>query len=63
MVSRMVPKIRNELCSATSPTGQISISDLKLMGIFIHWMALEQAVDDLKHTSVAIWYDNISAVA
>ena len=55
--------ICDELCSPTNPTGQISISDLELMGIFMHWMALEQAVDNLKHTSVAIWCDNISSVA
>ena len=56
-------EIRDELCFTTNPTGRISISDLELMGIFMHWMALEQAVDDLQHTSVAIWCDNISAVA
>ena len=58
-------EVRDELCSATNPTGRISISDLELMGIFMHWMALEQAVDPkaLYHASVAIWCDNISAVA
>ena len=55
--------IRDELSSSTNPNGSISISDLELMGIFMHWMALEQAVDDLTHTSVAIWCDNISAVS
>ena len=33
------------------------------MGICMHWISLEQAFDDLKHTSVAIWCDNISAVS
>ena len=29
----------------------------------MHWMVLEQAVDNLKHISVAIWCDNISVVS
>ena len=33
------------------------------MGICMHWMALEQAVDDIKPTSVVIWCDNILAIS
>ena len=55
--------IRDEMCSLTSPNGSLSISVLELMGIFVYCMALEQAVDDPKHTSVTIWCDNISALS
>ena len=55
--------IRDELCSPTNKNGRLSISDLELMGIFMHWMALEQAIGNLTHKSVAIWCDNIPAVS
>ena len=56
--------IRNALCTAQNPTGSLTISDLELMGVFMHWLALEQAVGTkLHHQSPAIWCDNLPAVA
>ena len=54
----------NLLCTAQNLAGTITISDMELMGVFMHWLALEQAIrPDLKHQSPAIWYDNLPAVA
>ena len=57
--------ISNRLVSDANPTGDISISDLELLGIFINWLVLEYAVDKttLKFNSVAMWCDNLPAVA
>jgi hypothetical protein len=61
------PDITASFCSAINPTGRITISDLELAGIFIHFLALESHVQlhnqTLKHQSVAIWCDNLPAVA
>ena len=50
--------IRNELCSASNPSGSITISDLELMGIFMHFLAIESRMahsrSSLKHQSLAI---------
>ena len=58
-------EVCEQLCTAENPEGPITISDLKLCGIFIQWLVLEQAVglEPLKHQSPAIWCDNISAVS
>jgi len=57
--------IRDQFCSSTNITGTLTISDLELTGIFLHWLVLEQSVEisTLKHNSVAIWCDNLPAVA
>ena len=58
-------EIRDQFCSSTNKEGTLTISDLELTGILMHWMVLEQAVDPttLNHNSVAIWCDNLPAVA
>ena len=57
--------VRRTLVSSTNRTGLLTISDLELMGILLHWLVLEQTVeqDQLKHTSIAIWCDNLPAVS
>ena len=57
--------IRNKLISPANPNGTLSISDLELIGILMHWLALEQAVTpaDLLHQSPAIWCDNLPGVS
>ena len=59
--------VQNKLCSSTNKTGALTISDLELMGIFMHFLALEEYVKgqetSLHHKSVAIWCDNLPAVA
>lgn len=57
--------IRNNLCTDNNPEGPITISDLELLGIFMHWLTLEKVIgkDKLEKESLAIWCDNISAVA
>ena len=59
--------VRDQFCSSTNKTGAITISDLELMGIFLHFLALEEYTkwtsQPLKHQSVAIWCDNLPAVA
>ena len=58
-------EVRNKLCTDTNKEGTITISDLELLGIFMHWLALEAAVgaENLRHTSPAIWCDNLPAVS
>jgi len=58
-------EIRDQFCSSTNKAGQLTISDMELTGILLQWLVLEQAVDTatLKHNSVAIWCDNLPAVA
>jgi hypothetical protein len=58
-------EIPDQFCSSTNKSGQLTISDLDLTGILLQWLVLEQAVDTktLKHNSIAIWCDNLPAVA
>ena len=58
-------EIRDQFCSSSNKTGSLTISDLELTGILLHWMVLEHSVDPttLNHNSVAIWCDNQPAVA
>ena len=57
--------IQARLNSDNNPHGDITIAELELMGVFIQWLVLEQATstDTLKFKSVAIWCNNLSAVA
>lgn len=59
--------VQQDFCSSNNPTGAITISDLELMGIFMHFLALEETLKrrraTLTHKSVAIWCDNLPAVA
>ena len=65
MVSEVAHGSEKELCTDNNPKGKITICDLELLGILMHWLALEQAVnkEDLKHQSPAIWCDNLAAVS
>ena len=57
--------IRDQLCTDTNPKGDITISYLKLLGVLMLWLALEQAVGivALHPQSPAIWCDIMSAVS
>jgi len=59
--------IRTQLCTDKNRHGTITISDLELAGILFHFLALESIATkqgySLKHQSVAIWCDNLPAVA
>ena len=59
--------LRNQLYSSTNPKGAISIPDLKLTGIFMHFLALkahlQQYGANLRLKTVTIWYNNLPAVA
>ena len=59
------PEIQNTLVTSSNRNGLLTISDLELMGILLHWLALEASVDkaSLVHTSIAIWCDNLPAVS
>jgi hypothetical protein len=58
-------EIWHQFCSSANKTGQLTISDLELTFILLQWLVLEQAVGTktLKHNSIAIWCDNLPAVA
>ena len=59
--------ITDNLVTDTNPAGSISISDLELAGIVLHFLALEALLaptqHTLRHATVAIWCDNLAAVA
>jgi hypothetical protein len=57
--------IRDQFCSSSNKTGTLTISDLELTGILLHWLVLEHIVDiaTLRDSSVSIWCDNLHAVA
>jgi hypothetical protein len=57
--------IRDQFCSSSNKTGTLTISDLELTGILLHWLVLEHIVDigTLRDASVSIWCDNLPAVA
>ena len=48
-----------------NPHGDITIAELELFGVFLQWLILEQATsaEDLERKSVAIWCNNLPAVA
>ncbi len=56
--------IKNNLISADNPNGLITINDLEMAGVLLHWLVLEQLVpsSSLRHTHVAIFCDNKSTV-
>ena len=55
--------IRALIITDDNPNGTLTIADLELAGIVLHFLALEQTVINLQHKSVAIWCDNLPAVA
>jgi hypothetical protein len=58
-------EIRDQFFSSANKSGQLTISGLELTRILLQWLVLEQAAGTktLKHNSVAIWCDNLPAVA
>lgn len=59
--------IQNAIITDDNPKGTITISDLELAGVLLHFMVLEQLTlsqpGALRHQTPAIWCDNLSAVA
>jgi hypothetical protein len=57
--------IRDQLCSSANKIGTLTISDLEITGILLHWLVLEHIVDiaTLRNASVSIWCYNLPAVA
>ena len=58
-------EVQQRLVTDDNPHGNITIAELELFGVFLQWLVLEQAVaaEDLERKSVAIWCDNLPAVA
>jgi hypothetical protein len=56
--------IRDQFCSSANKTGTLTISDLELTGILLHWLVLEHVVEPatLRNAS-SVWCDNLPAVA
>jgi hypothetical protein len=59
------PEVQNNLVTSSNRSGLLTISDLELMGILLHWLVLEASVNTttLIHSSIAIWCDNLPAVS
>jgi hypothetical protein len=57
--------IRDQFCSASNKTVSLTILDLEITGILLHWLVLEHVLDTstLHDVSVSIWCDNLPAVA
>jgi hypothetical protein len=49
--------------TAAAQAHKLSINDLEMAGILLHWLMLEEAAGPLKHKHIALWCDNTSAVA
>ncbi len=56
------PDIQAAVVSEANPRGSISNSDLKMMGLLLQWLVLEQ-FGTLQHAHVACWCDNTPMVA
>ena len=54
--------IPGQLISSANPKGTLTINDLELAALLLHYLVLEQLVD-LKHQHAAAWVDNKSTVA
>lgn len=54
--------IAARLISESNPRGDLTINDLEMAGLLLHYLVLEQLVD-LKHQHAAAWVDNTSAVS
>ena len=57
--------IQSRLVAPSNPDVTLSISDLELIGIHMHWLVLKQTVSQeaLCHKSPAIWCNNLPAVS
>ena len=56
--------IQHQLASTVNPKGRITINDLEMTGILLHWLVLESVSPcSLQHTNVGIYCDNTSAVS
>ncbi len=57
------PDIAARLVSADNPEGDITINDLEMAGVLIHWLVLEIiAPESLQYTNVGIFCDNSTTV-
>ena len=57
------PDIAQRMISPTNPTGDLTINDLEMAGLLLHYLVLEQLVDTLEHKHAAAWCDNTSTVS
>ena len=54
--------IQNGLISNDAPEGWLSINDLEMAGMLLHWLVLENIVN-IRHKHIGAWCDNSSSVA
>ena len=54
--------ISDQLVSPTNPKGSLTINDLEMAGLLLHYLVLERLAD-LKHKHAAAWCDNTSTVS
>lgn len=57
------PDIRAELVSPQNPTGSLSINDLEMAGFLITWLVMEEIIDDMRQTNIALFSDNSPSVS
>lgn len=57
--------IQDNLVSESNPDGTITINDLEMAGVLLHWLALENILgtEALKHAHVGIYCDNTATVS
>ena len=55
--------IQDMVCTHDNPSGQITNSALKLAGLLICWLVMEEVAPSLYHKHVGLYYDNSAAVA
>ena len=54
--------IQHRLRTADNLKGDLSINDLEMAGLLLHWLVLECIAPSLRHCHVALYCDNTSAV-
>jgi len=57
------PDITAQLISPNNPNGNLTINDLEMAGLLLHYLVLEDIVDNLQHKHAAAWCDNTSTVS
>jgi hypothetical protein len=57
------PEITQRLVSRSNPKGDLTINDLEMAGLLLHYLVLEELVPTLENKRAAAWCDNTSTVS
>ena len=57
------PEVVQRLISPDNPNGDLTINDLEMAGLLLHYLVLERIAPTIKHKHAAAWCDNTSTVS